>query len=208
MDRVSSPYSFSWDTNQVSNGPHTISVISYGNNGAKIGADSLSVTVANGSILWPALCRRRPRFLRLCRPQSDRVRTAVPTIRPDAGTNHRTDCGSDCAADPGANGGSDCGSDCRPDAGPDYRTDPSTHCRADSGPNRRTYDSSNGNPDEHPNHRTYRNADARNDRGLLRVNHGERWQQWNVTGERMANDSACGKHDAFRGNSNCRAGYL
>ncbi len=41
------PASFSWKSTQVANGPHTISVISYGASG-KMGADSASVTVVNG----------------------------------------------------------------------------------------------------------------------------------------------------------------
>ena len=42
------PASFNWNTNQIANGAHTISVVSYGSSG-KLGADSVSITVANGA---------------------------------------------------------------------------------------------------------------------------------------------------------------
>ena len=66
----SPPYSFSWNTNQVANGAHTISVNSYGSSG-KMGTYSLSVTVANGAI---------PTATPTVAPTT--VATVAPTIAP------------------------------------------------------------------------------------------------------------------------------
>ncbi len=45
----SPPYSFSWNTAQVGNGPHTISVISFSSSGNKLVATSMSIYVANAT---------------------------------------------------------------------------------------------------------------------------------------------------------------
>jgi hypothetical protein len=65
----SPPYSFSWNTAQVGNGAHTISVVSYGNSGT-LGATSLSIVVANVSNALPASIVPTP------------APTAIPTIAP------------------------------------------------------------------------------------------------------------------------------
>jgi hypothetical protein len=68
----SPPFSFNWNSKQISNGTHTISVTSYGNSG-KIGSSSLSVTIANGSAPLGGTL-----------PTPTPIATAAPTIAPTA----------------------------------------------------------------------------------------------------------------------------
>jgi hypothetical protein len=71
----SPPFSFSWNTSQVANGPHTISVISFGTLGRRLEANSVSVTVTNISgkvIIQPSPDPTSP----------TRVPTAAPTKAP------------------------------------------------------------------------------------------------------------------------------
>ncbi len=67
----SPPFSFNWNSKQISNGTHTISVTSYGNSG-KIGSSSLSVTIARIGSLDGTL------------PPPTPIATAAPTIAPTA----------------------------------------------------------------------------------------------------------------------------
>lgn len=87
----SPPFSFNWNTNQVPNGAHTLSVISYGSSG-KIGADSLSVTVAN-VVMQPtstvtttptAVPTVAPTTVPKVAPTPTVAPTAVPTVAPTA----------------------------------------------------------------------------------------------------------------------------
>jgi Bacterial Ig domain/Right handed beta helix region len=73
------PYSFSWNTNQIANGAHTISVISYGSSG-QLGTSSLGITVANGAMPTATLTIT-PTPVTTPIPLR-RVPTAVPTPTP------------------------------------------------------------------------------------------------------------------------------
>ncbi len=72
------PSSFSWNTNQIADGAHTISVVSYGNSG-KLGADSLSVVVANQPAPSASIL---PTPTAIPTPVPTPVPTAVPTVAP------------------------------------------------------------------------------------------------------------------------------
>jgi hypothetical protein len=85
------PYSFSWNTNQIANGAHTISVVSYGSSG-ELGTSSLGITVANGPtptatltvtptpVTTPLPLRRVPTAV--VTPTPTIVPTAAPTAAP------------------------------------------------------------------------------------------------------------------------------
>ena len=84
------PYSFSWNTAQVGNGSHTISVIAYGSSGSKLGAYIESFVVSNLTKSPPASIAPTPTVGATAVPTvaptlvPTNVPTSIPTVAPTA----------------------------------------------------------------------------------------------------------------------------
>ena len=78
----SPPFSFTWNLAQLPNGPHTVSVVSYGSSGAKLGADSSSFVVVNTIpfAIAPSATATPTPIPALGAPTA--VPTVVPTLAP------------------------------------------------------------------------------------------------------------------------------